>query len=107
MDAKLLTTPGQRARGAMFRNRLGETVLLFCYPNPAPRLFHTFFCPPLRIVALNDSGLILFDQVRPPGQLIRLPTSRLIIEADPVQELPPARMWELAKRARVARKAAG
>ena len=51
---KLLTTPWQRAWGAMFRRSLGETVLVFVYPHPAERSFHTYFCPPLRIMALDD-----------------------------------------------------
>jgi len=89
MDLKQLTTPWQRFRGAMFQKRLGETVLIFSYPHAAPRLFHTFFCPPLRIIALDDDREVLFDQVKQPGQFVRLPASRLIVEADPEQELPP------------------
>jgi uncharacterized membrane protein (UPF0127 family) len=89
MNVKQLVTPWQRSIGAMFRKRLGETVLLFAYPHPAPRWFHTFFCPPLRIIALDDAGEILFDQVKQSGQIVRLPVSSLIIEADPDQEFPP------------------
>lgn len=97
MNVKKLTTPWQRSIGAMFRKRLGETVLLFAYPDLAPRLFHTFFCPPLRIMALDDAGEILFDHVKQSGQFVRLPASRLIIEADPDQELPPEFPQDLAR----------
>ena len=56
MQIRLLTTPWQRAWGAMFRRSLGETVLIFVYPHPAARSFHTYFCPPLRIVAWMRKG---------------------------------------------------
>jgi len=97
MNVKQLTTPWQHFRGAMFRKRLGETVLLFAYPHPAPRLFHTFFCPSLRIIALDNAGEICFDQVKQSGRLVRLPASRLIIEADPDQEFPPEFPQDLAR----------
>ena len=97
MHVQHLTTPWQRSRGAMFRKRLGETVLLFAYPQTAPRIFHTFCCPPLRILALDDAGEILFDQVRQPSQFVRLPASRLIVEADPNLPLSPARLRALVK----------
>lgn len=99
MDVKQLTTPWQRSRGAMFQKRLGETVLLFVYPHAAPRLFQTFFCSPLRIIALDDDGDVLFDQVKQPGQFVRLPASRLIVEANPEHELPPDFLQELARKA--------
>jgi hypothetical protein len=99
MNVKHLTTPWQRSRGAMFQNRLGETVLLFAYPLAAPRLFHTFFCPPLRVIALDDDGEILFDQIKQPGEFFRLPAVHLIIEADPAYELPAESLQELARNA--------
>jgi hypothetical protein len=83
----------------MFHKRLGETVLLFAYPHAAPRLFHTFCCQPLRIIALDPDGEVLFDQVKQPGQFVRLPASRLIVEADPAYELSPQALRDLAKNA--------
>ena len=56
MRIKNLTTPWQRSLGAMFHRHLGDTILLFAYPHPAARLFHTYFCPSLRIIALDDNG---------------------------------------------------
>ncbi|MGD8752268.1 MAG: hypothetical protein PVG14_12635, partial [Anaerolineales bacterium] len=67
MNVKKLTNPYQRAWGAMFRSCLGEIALAFVYPSIAPRIFHTFFCPPLRIIALSGEGEVLFDQVVPSG----------------------------------------
>ena len=66
MNMQLLTTSWQRARGAVFRKKLGDTGLAFLYPFTAPRLFHTFFCPPLRLTALSEQGEIVFDRVISP-----------------------------------------
>ena len=107
MRIKTLTTPWQRSLGAMFHRRLGESVLLFAYPHPAPRLFHTFFCPPLRIIALDDVGEILFDQVPSPGQFVKLPTCRLVVETDPEHGLTPAFLRELTRDAQQLQVAAG
>lgn len=107
MEVKYLTTPWQRSRGAMFQKRLGETILLFAYPHAAPRLFHTFFCPPLRILALDDDGQVLFDQIGQPDELIRLPVSRMIIETDPEQELPLEFLRDLVRNAPKVHTAAG
>jgi len=97
MNVKQLNTPWQRSMGAMFHRRLEDTVLLFVYPHTAPRLFHTYFCPSLRIIALDDEGETLFDQVVPPGQFVRLPACRLIIEVAPDQKLTPAFLRELIR----------
>lgn len=107
MEVKYLTTPWQRSRGAMFQKRLGETILLFAYPHAAPRLFHTFFCPPLRIIALDDDGKVLFNQIGQPDELIRLPVSRMIIETDPEQELPLEFLRDLVRNAPKVHTAAG
>jgi hypothetical protein len=107
MHLKALTTPWQRSLGAMFQRHLGETVLLFAYPHPAPRLFHTFFCPPLRIIALDDDGESLFDQVTSPGQFVKLPACRLVVEADPGCNLTPAFLSELTRDAQQLRIASG
>ena len=84
-----LSSPWARAMGAMFRGKLGNTMLIFVYPHAAPRLFHTFFCPPLHILALNGEGGIVYDQVVSPNHFIHIPASRIIIESDPDVELPP------------------
>jgi len=89
MNLRLLTTPWQRALGAMFRARLGDSGLVFLYPVSAPRLFHTIFCPPLRVTALSDDGDIIFSQVLSPCRLVRLPPTRLVLETDPGVSLPP------------------
>jgi len=85
----LLSSPWTRAKGAMFRGRLGDTILIFIYPHAAPRLFHTFFCSPLHILAMNGDGEVVFDQVVSPNRFIQIPASRIIIESDPDIELPP------------------
>ncbi|MBL7163813.1 MAG: hypothetical protein ISS57_14530, partial [Anaerolineales bacterium] len=85
----LLSSPWGRARGAMFRGKLGNAILVFVYPHAAPRLFHTFFCPRLHILALNDAGDIVYDQNISPNRFIHIPASRIIVESDPDVELPP------------------
>ena len=56
MQLHFLVTSEQRAIGAMFFDNLNEDILAFVYPTDAARTFHTFFCPPLRIVALSAEG---------------------------------------------------
>ena len=85
----LLSSPWTRATGAMFRGKLGDKILIFIYPHTAPRLFHTFFCSPLHILAMNGDGEVVFDQVVSPNRFIQIPASRIIIESDPDAELPP------------------
>lgn len=97
MPYQLLTTSWQRAAGAMFRKPLINTVLAFVYPHSVPRLFHTFFCRPLRIIALSDHGEILFNQVIPPHRFVRLPATRLILETDPNRVLIPEEVQTLAR----------
>ena len=88
MKIKLLTTPLQRTLGAMFRTQLGDSGLAFLYPFTAPRLFHTFFCPPLRLTALSQEGEIIFSRAVSPCRFVRLPPTRLILETDPDSSLP-------------------
>lgn len=73
----------QRSIGAMFRHSLGDDVLVFAYPFDAKRLFHTFFCPPLRMIALDGQKRVVFDQVVLPHRFVLLPSCRYIIECDP------------------------
>ena len=89
MDVQLLTTSWRRALGAMFRKRLRHTGLAFLYPFAAPRLFHTFFCPPLRLTVLSEQGDVVFNEVTPPCRFVRLPSTRLVLETDPAFPLPP------------------
>lgn len=89
MDLRLLITPWQRALGAMFRTGLGDSGLVFLYPFSAPRLFHTFFCPPLRLTALSEEGDVIFSRVMAPCRFVRLPPTRLVLETDPAASQPP------------------
>ena len=89
MQVRFLIDSNQRASGAMFMLPLKEQLLVFVYPTPAPRLFHTFFCPPLRIIALDEDGHFLFDQVAPANRFIRLPACRIVLETDPVVQVEP------------------
>ena len=73
----------------MFMRELGEKTLVFRYGHPAARLFHTFCCPPLRILALSEQGEIIYDRVVGPNRFVRLPPTSIIIEIDPQRkELP-------------------
>ena len=78
-----LTTSWQRSWGAMFSKALREDILVFAYPTDAPRTFHTFFCPPLRIVAIGADGQILFDEAVSNWRFVKLPACRYVIETDP------------------------
>lgn len=89
MDLRLLIAPWQRALGAMFRTGLGDSGLVFLYPCSAPRLFHTFFCPPLRLTALSEEGEVIFNRVIAPFRFVRLPPIRLVLETDPASSQPP------------------
>jgi len=89
MQLHFLLTSEQRAAGAMFFQNLNADILAFIYPNDSARTFHTFFCPPLRIVALNAEGQILFDQVISKWRFISLPACRYVIETDPKVDYRP------------------
>jgi uncharacterized membrane protein (UPF0127 family) len=89
MQLHFLLTSEQRAMGAMFFKTMNETILAFVYPNDSKRLFHTFFCPPLRIVALSANGQVLFDQILSPWKFVRLPSCRYVIETGPGVDYRP------------------
>jgi hypothetical protein len=97
MNLQLLTTPWQRALGAMFKPKLGDTVLVFVYPHAAPRLFHSLFCPPMRILTADDQGDMEYDQVVSPGQFVKLPPTRIVFETDPDYHLDPSELQELVE----------
>ena len=89
MRVQFLVDSSQRSHGAMLSSSLKEDLLVFVYPEPAPRLFHTFLCPTLRIIALDDHGKFLFDQVVQPNHFVRLPACKLVLETDPVVNVQP------------------
>ena len=87
----LVRSAFSQALGVMFRRRLGEKVFVFIYPTKARRLFQTFFCPPLRIVALEKMGdqqaKIVFEKVVQPWQFVPLPSADLIVEMAPDMQM--------------------
>ena len=89
MQLRFLITSEQRASGAMFMETLNETVLAFIYPTDSARTFHTFFCPPMRIVALSADGQVLFDELIVKWKWVRLPICRYVIETGPKVDYRP------------------
>jgi hypothetical protein len=88
-----MNTRLHRALGAQFRRKLGEKILVFRYPFAATRLFHTLWCPPLRIVVVDndtESGRVVFDRVVRPWRLVNLPAGKLVLEMDPDLEYAEA-----------------
>lgn len=83
MQVEIMRSVWQRARGAMFASSLEGRVLVFPYRQAGKRLFHTFFCPPLHIVALNDEMNVSFDRVVPPNRFVCIPHAKIVVEADP------------------------
>ena len=66
------------------KSSLGDEILAFVYPIPAPRIYFTFFCPPLRIVAIDiTKRQAVFDKVIQPSQFVFLPPTCLVLEMDP------------------------
>jgi hypothetical protein len=81
---QVLSNSYQRANGAMWQFRgLGQNVLMFAYPAASPRIYTTWFCPPLRILCFSDLGELLLNKVVTSWQLVALPKTRLVIELDP------------------------
>jgi hypothetical protein len=80
MNVKYLISSSQRSNGAMFAKSLKEELLVFLYPTETAHIFHTFFCPPVRMVALNQKGKPIFDKVMQPNRFVRLPKSKIILE---------------------------
>jgi hypothetical protein len=81
-----MNTSLKRFIGAQFRKSLDGEVLVFRYPHPAQHLFHTMWCPPLRIVVLASDYVdapVLFDQVIKPWSFVSLPAGKLVLEMDP------------------------
>ena len=82
LAVRVLTSPYQRASGAMFHPRLEEKVLAFAYPVAARRIFLTWFCPPLRILCFEDDGGLIENRVITRWQFVPLPRTRLVVELD-------------------------
>jgi hypothetical protein len=79
-----IASPNEDAQGATHRASLGDEILAFVYPVAARRIYSTFFCPPLRIVAIDEKKhLAVFDQVVQPSRFVALPATRLVLEMDP------------------------
>ncbi len=89
MQLHFLVTSEQRAMGAIFFDNMNENILAFVYPTDAARTFHTFFCSPLRIIALSEDGKALFDQIVPPWKFVKLPACRYVIETGPKVDYSP------------------
>ncbi len=89
MQLHFLVSSEQRAMGAIFFDNMNENILAFVYPIDAARTFHTFFCRPLRIIALSADGEALFDQIVPPWKFVKLPACRYVIETGPKVDYAP------------------
>lgn len=90
--------------GAQFRKNLNGEILIFRYPYPAPRMFHTMWCPPLRIAVLENDSIdakVLFDKVVEPWRFVSLPAGELILEMDPSTDYKPI-LSELTQTSRKA-----
>lgn len=66
----------------MFKLSLRD-ILVFLLPETSSRVLHTFFCPPLRIVGLDDRGQTVFDQIVSEWRLVKTPPCRIILEMNP------------------------
>ena len=86
MRVHYIVTSSQRALGAMFSKDLNDEILVFFYPQSAPRTFHTYFCPPIKIIALDEDGQVVFEQVVSNWRLVRLPPCKIVIETGPKVE---------------------
>ena len=89
MRLHFLISAGQHAMGAMFFKDLNEDLLAFVYPMESERSFHTFFCPPMRIVALTAEVQIVFDEVISKWGFVKLPLCRYVIECGPKVDFHP------------------
>ena len=86
MRYRWMNTSLKRVIGAQFKKSLEGEVLVFRYPHPTKHVFHTMWCPPLRIVVLASDCVdapVLFDQVVNPWRFVSLPAGQLVLEMDP------------------------
>jgi hypothetical protein len=79
-----IVSPNEEAQGALHRASLGDEILAFAYPVASRRIYSTFFCPQLRIVAVDEKKrAAIFDEVVQPSSFVTLPPTRLVLEMDP------------------------
>src|SRR5262245_19279951 len=85
VPVQFFDTSSKRDFGLMGRrpSQLAGKAFAFIYAFEAERLFHTFFCPAMRLLAFSEAGVKLFDRVVERGQFVRVPATRLIIESHP------------------------
>lgn len=67
---------------AMFQIQLRD-IAVYLFRKTSRRTIHTLFCPPLRIVALDDRGQSVFDRVVEYWTILKLPACRIILEMNP------------------------
>jgi hypothetical protein len=75
--------------GYSVETRNGCSIQAELYPQPSAHLFHTMWCPPLRIVVVNaqsEDGGVVFDRVVQPWRFVNLPAGNLVLEMDPDTE---------------------
>ena len=89
MQLQFLITSEQRASGAMFMHNLNKDILAFIYPTDGARTFHTFFCPPMRIIAVSTQGDIVFDEIITKWRWVKLPVCRYVIETGTMVDYRP------------------
>ena len=89
MRVHFIVTSSQRALGAMFSKDLNDEILVFVYPHNAKRTFHTYFCPSIKITALDEDGQVVFEQVVSDWRLVRLPPCMFVIETAPQVNIQP------------------
>lgn len=80
MRVHFIVNSGQRALGAMFSSNLNDEMLVFFYPESAPRTFHTFFCPPMKMIALDADGQVVFEETVTKWRFVHLPACKFVIE---------------------------
>lgn len=79
-----ITSSNEDSHESLRHAALGNQILAFVYPVAARRVSSTFFCPALRIVAIDEKkGSAVFDQVVQPSRFVVLPATCLVLEMDP------------------------
>ena len=66
----------------MFQGRLNQRALLFSYSSVSRRLFHSFFCAPLRIIAFSGDAKVVFNKVVKSNRFVAIPRCQYIFELD-------------------------
>ena len=89
MRVHFIVTSRQRALGAMFSKNLNDEMLVFFYPESAPRTFHTFFCPPIKMIALDADGQVVFEEIVTKWRFVHLPACKFVIETAPKVNTQP------------------